>query len=102
MRLGAKHFVSDHELYGSSVPKSYVDKRIKTGLAHSLAEAIIEKDIERVTMLREKAEDFLHPYPGTEYIVECYVLTPEQHKEYEELKMFRSQMAQFVGSETIR
>jgi hypothetical protein len=95
MKLGARCFVSDRELYNGGVPKSHIEKRIERNLANSLAEKIVEKDIIR-TMMSRKETDHLYHHGGVDYTLECYVLTPEQHKEYEELKKFQYQFKTFV------
>lgn len=90
MKLIARTSIPDTTLR-HGIPKEIIDKRVQDDLSFSLAKAIVKNDITRAVVKRS-----ISCFSGeTEYELEVYVLTPEEHKEYMEFKKFRQQMKIF-------
>jgi hypothetical protein len=95
MKLTARTFIPDTMLH-HGIPKEIIDKRIQDDLSFSLAKAIVKHDMTRTIVKR----DYELTIPNaTEYQLEVYILTPEEYKEYMELKKFRQNMKKFLSDD---
>lgn len=101
-RLYARAYVDDQELLYTR-DKKQIEEQIKQRLSRSLADLLVEDMVGRITMRREY-DDPNNYYPPlshyvgrTVYEAECFVLTPEEWKDYQDLKKFQKDMQKFIS-----
>lgn len=101
IKLGGVAVIDDFRLANGGMSLEEVENQITHQLASSFAKKLVgEKDFQRVIV---KREDGFHTNPftfgATAYEARMVLLTPDEAKEYEELKKFREEMQKFVHVE---
>ena len=91
-QLVVRSIVEDSMLY-KGMDKKELDNIIKTKLIRSLSEQLIDKNIDTITVKRPfYYGDPLINSGGTEFEMRVFILTKEEHEEYNSLKQAKKQI----------
>lgn len=94
IQLGARATIADYMLV-RGMSKKDLDKVIVRQLADSFGDHLAEQEEFQNTIVKRENVDPFH-YGHTVYESRMYLLTPEEAKEYEELKRFKHYLKDFV------
>lgn len=96
IELTGRATISDRMLL-SAVDKSYMEDAIQRQISSSFAKALVEQEeFQKNIVKREPRIDLYNPYGETIYETTMVLLTPNEAKEFRELKRFQKEMKNFI------
>lgn len=88
--------ITDHMLL-NTVDRGYMEDVIKRQISSSFAQALVkQEEFQKNVVKREPRIDLYNPYGETIYETTMVLLTPDEAKEFRELKRFQKEMKKFI------